>query len=52
MAEVQESVEVNVPLQIACVEGDPNRFKELIEMRSRESGSWRGEISKGEVKSR
>ena len=33
------------------VKGDLKRFKELIETRDRESGSWRGEIQKGDVKS-
>ena len=28
------------------VEGDLERFKELIESRGRESGSWRGEVSR------
>ena len=33
------------------VKGDLKRFKELIERRGRESGSWRGEVQKGNVKS-
>ena len=32
------------------VKGDLQRFKELIESRRAESGAWRGEVHKGEVK--
>ena len=34
------------------VKGDLKQFKELIESRGVESGAWRGEVHKGEVKSR
>jgi uncharacterized membrane protein len=34
------------------VKGDLNRFKELIEGRGSESGAWRGEVQKGDVKNR
>ena len=30
------------------VQGDLERFKELIESRGRESGAWRGEVERGE----
>ena len=33
------------------VEGDLERFKELIESRGTESGAWRGEVRQGEVAS-
>ena len=35
----------------ARVQGDLNRFKEFIEARQVETGSWRGKIREGEVKS-
>jgi hypothetical protein len=34
------------------VKADLERFKELIEQRSRESGGWRGEVDQGEVVNR
>ena len=33
------------------VEGDLERFKELIERRGVESGAWRGQVDQGEVRS-
>ena len=34
------------------VKGDLDRFKELIESRASESGSWRGEVQQGQVTDR
>ena len=34
------------------VKGDLERFKELIESRGAETGAWRGEVEKGEVRTR
>jgi uncharacterized membrane protein len=46
-----ESLGSSIGVDDRRVKGDLKRFKELIETRDRESGSWRGEIQKGDVKS-
>ena len=48
---LMESLGSSIGVDDRRVKGDLKRFKELIEKRGRESGSWRGEIQKGDVKS-
>ena len=49
---VVENVGAAVGVVSARVKGDLQRFKEFVEVRGRETGAWRGEIEKGEVKKR
>jgi uncharacterized membrane protein len=47
---VVENVGDAVGVVSARVKGDLERFKQFIEERGRETGAWRGEIDRGQVK--
>ena len=47
---VVETVGDAVGVVSARVKGDLERFKEFIESRGHETGAWRGEIDRGNVK--
>jgi uncharacterized membrane protein len=47
---VVENVGDAVGVVSTRIKGDLERFKEFIESHSRETGAWRGEIERGQVK--
>jgi uncharacterized membrane protein len=46
---LKEKIGAAAGLDSRRVEGDLERFKELVESRGRETGAWRGEVEQGRV---
>ena len=46
---LKEKIGAAAGLDSRLVEGDLERFKQLVESRGRETGAWRGEVEQGTV---